>query len=255
MAERVKVFKPMWGVGPIYLQEFGVVNAPLYHIGNTSELTLTHDESTTELPDYDTLGGGTYAEVRRINSVTAGWTMHDINADNIAMATRGSRATVTSGTVTDESQTAYATSLVRLNNPAAADVEVTDSTGSTTYTGYEVTGAGIKILETGDIATAIAALGEPTDGLPILVAYSYGEYQEIQPMTESGKQYHLVFDGMNEADSGNPVIVDIWKLNLGVLSELALKSDGLASMPVEGKLLKDTSKGADESAYYRIQQV
>lgn len=253
--ERVEVFKPLMGVGPVSLREFGKPNGPLYHIGNTSELKLVHDESVVELPDNDSLGGGTYAEVRRVNSVTASFTMHDLNADNLALATRGKVKIVAAGSVTDEAQTAHKGATIRLTHPKAGDVVVTGADGTTPYNDYELTGAGIKVLPTGDLATAIDALSTPSDGLPVLIDYTHPQYHEVQPMTAAAQYYELVFDGMNEADSGNPVIVDVWKLNPGILNELALKSDDFASAPIEGKCLKDPSKGAGESAYYRIQQV
>lgn len=254
--ERVDIFKPLVGVGPVSLREYGNANGPLYHIGNTSELKLVHDEQVIEQPDYDSLGGGTYAEVRRVNSVTASFIMHDLNADNVALATRGKVKVVASGTVTDEPRTAHKGSTIRLTHPKAGDIVVTSTDGNTTYNDYEPTGAGIKVLPAGDLATAIDALSDPAAGLPVLIDYTYPGYHETQPLTTAAQYYELVFDGVNEADSGNPVIVDIWKLNPGILSELLLKSsDSFATAPIEGKCLKDSTKGANESAYYRIQQV
>lgn len=253
--QRVKVFSPMANVGRVYLQDLSVVDGPRFYVGNTSDLKITHNEQVEKTPDYDGLGGGTHSELRRIESVGVAFVLYDINADNIAMATRGSRTTFASGTVTDEAKKAHTGGLIRLDHPGASSVVVTSADGQTTYTGYEVTGAGALVAETGDLATAIAALPDPTVGLPVLVSYNYGEYNKVKPLTEAKKQFGLVFDGLNEADSGKPVIVDIWKVSPGIVNELALKSTSMMNVPIEGEVLKDTSKGAGESAFYEVNQV
>lgn len=252
---RVDVYKPYLGVGPVYIRAAGQANGPLYHLGNTSELKLAHDEQVIEQPDYDTPGGGTHAEVRRIGSVTASFVMHDLNADNLALATRGTVTAINGGTITDEARTAHGGALLRLAHPGASSVVVTSVDGLTTYTGYEVSGAGIKVLASGDLATAIAALPDPATGLAVKVSYTHPGYNQIEALTESGKVWELVFDGINEADSGKACVVDLWRVNLGVAKELALKGDAMGSLPMEGKLLKDNSKGAGASAFYRKQLV
>jgi len=250
--QRVKVFSPMANVGRVYLQDLSVVDGPRFYVGNTSDLKITHNEQVEKTPDYDGLGGGTHSELRRIESVGVAFVLYDINADNIAMATRGSRTTVASGTVTEESKKAHIGGLIRLDHPGASSVVVTSTDGVTTYNDYEVTGAGVLVAASGDLATAIT---DPDAGLPVLVSYSYGEYNKVKPLTEAKKQFGLVFDGLNEADSGKPVIVDVWKVSPGIVNELALKSTSMMNVPIEGEVLKDTSKGAGESAFYEVNQV
>lgn len=255
MAIRVETYKPYLGVGPVYARPAGQPDGPLYHLGNTSELKLAHDEAVTEQPDYDSPGGGTHAEVRRINSVTASFVMHDLNADNLAMATRGTNTAVAGGSITDEAHTAHVGGLIRLEHPGATSAIVTSADGQTTYNDIEITGAGVKVLASGDLATAINALPDATAGLPVKVSYTHPGYNQIEALTETGKVWELVFDGMNEADSGKPCVLDLWRVNLGVASELALKGDAFGSLPLSGKLLKDASKGSGKSAFYRMQQV
>lgn len=255
MSERVQVYKPQLLAGKVWLRDQSVANGPAYHIGNVSVVNLTTDENVIEQPDYTTSGGGTHAEVRRINSVSVAMTLHDLNADNIALATKGTTTTIAASAVTDEPGTAHKGALIRLENPGATSVVVTSTDGNTTYTGYEVTGAGIVIGTSGDIAAAIDALGTPSDGLPVLIDYSFGEFNEVEALTSGGKNWAITFDGMNEADGDKPCIVDLHKVNLGAASELSLIGDALGVVSLEGKCLKDATKGAGESAYYRVQQV
>src|SRR5690606_12931002 len=135
---RVETYKPYLGVGPVYIREAGQPGAALFHIGNTSELKLAHDENVIEQPDYDSPGGGTHAEVRRINSVTASFVMHDLNADNLAMATRGTTTAVAGGSITDEAHTAHVGGLIRLLHPGGDAVAPTSQDGPPPYTACEV---------------------------------------------------------------------------------------------------------------------
>ncbi|HBS41185.1 MAG TPA: hypothetical protein DEA26_00790 [Oceanospirillales bacterium] len=258
MVQRVRVFKPTKLVGRLYIREAGQATAPRYHMGNSSELKLTYDEQVIPQPDYDSVSGGVAAEVRLLNSIEFAAALHDLNADNLALLQRGTRTTITGATVTDEAITAHKGALISLANINAKSVVVTSSDGNTTYTegdDYEVTGAGVLINSTGAIATAIDALPDPTTGLDLLVDYTFADYQRIQPFTESGKTYELLLDGMNQAEDGLPVVITLWKVNVGVLTEWLLKGDSIASLPFAGKLLADKTKGQGESAYLQIDQV
>lgn len=257
MTERVAVYKPYLGSGKVWLRDQSLPNGPSYHIGNVSELKLTHDETVIEQKDHTSSGGGTHAEVRRINSVTAAITMHDLNADNLALATKGTNTTVAAGTITDEAGTAHKGALIRLAKPSPTTVVVTSSDGNTTYTegtDYDIAGAGIVIATTGALADEIDALGTPSDGVPVLIDYAYGAYNELEALTQGNANWALTFDGVNEADGDSPQIVDLHKVNLGAASELSLIGDALGTISVEGKCLKDSSQGAGKSAYYRVQQ-
>jgi|SRR5690554_361880 len=250
MATRVEVYKPYLGAGKVYLRDASKATSPRYEIGNVSELKLAIDEEVIEQKDHTSAGGGTHAEVRRISSVEASMVLHDLNADNIALATRGTNSHIEAGTISDEVATAFAGSLVRLAHPQPTEVVVTSSDGETTYTDYEVRPEGLFIKAAGDIATADAS-GE---GVAIKVAYKHEGYDQIEALTTGGVPWEISFGGINEADSNKPVLVDLHKVNLGAASELSLIGDSLGSIALQGKLLKDASKGAGKSAYYRVQQ-
>lgn len=243
-----RVFKPVLNAGQVYLRQAGDQSAVRYPIGNVSVLNLAIDEEVIEQKDYTSPGGGTHAEVRRINSVTTSMTLHDLNADNIALATRGTAAEVAQGTITDEQHTAAPGGFVRLNHPGPSSVVVTNDAGTTTYDAgddYEVTGGGLKIVNGGAINTATV----------IKVDYSHKAYIKVEALTTTGKPWEIFFDGLNEADDGNEMLIDLWKVNLGAASELGIITDDLGNVTLEGKLLSDNSKGANESKFFRTQQV
>ena len=61
------------------------------------------------------------------------------------------------------------------------------------------------------------------------VSYSYGEYAAIEALTTKAPELQLLFGGLNEADSGKPVIVDIWRASQGVTKALTARIDAVAA--------------------------
>lgn len=231
------------GKGKTYLTVFGQNN--YQRIGNTSKMTLAIEEETKELLDYENAGGGIADSVTRIKGVTAQFSIHNLNATNLAIAIFGSASAVNAGTVTNEAVTAKKGALVRLQHVSPTSVVVTDSTGSTTYnagTDYTVTGAGLIIPDTSTI----------NDGSTILVDYNYGAQNVIEALTTSGLEYSIVLDGINEADSGKACVVDLWRVRFSPAKAIDLIADEFGVLDLEAKLLADESQPSGKSKYFRM---
>lgn len=99
-------------------------------VGNVSALSFNINENIIKLPNYRTAGGGTYAQVNRIESVEFTATLHDLSPENLAM--------VLFGTVDIDS-----------NTPTKATIEAL-TTGAQTF---EMTFAGINEVNTGQTVT------------------------------------------------------------------------------------------------------
>lgn len=244
-----QIFKPYLGSGKIYARVHGST-MPLAEIGNVSELKLSITEDVKEMQDFTHAGGGAYAKVTRIKSVDTSITLHDLNATNIARAVFGDTAAVIGGSILDEPHTAYKGGLIRLMHPAPSAVVLTGA-GATppTYvagTDYEVRPEGIYILPTSTIV----------DATSVLVDYTYVGYNAIEALTKSSVDLELSFGGINEADSGNPVIVDLFKVNLGAAKDISLIGTDFASLQVSGSVLVDPNKtGTGISRFFKVQQV
>jgi hypothetical protein len=183
--------------------------------------------------------------VRRITGVTLAMTLHDLSPENLAMALYGTTEAVAAGSVTDETVTAQVGALVRLAHTGISNVVVQDETDTTTYTAgtdYEVRPGGIFILSTGAI----------TDGETLHVAYDYGAQDVVQALDGAQGTYELVFEGLNEARSGKPVIVDVWRARFGAAGTISFIGDDYAGLEISGKALKDTSKPSGTSQYFRV---
>ena len=63
-------------------------------VGNVSALQFNVNENIIKLPNYRSAGGGTYAQVNRIESVECTATLHDLSPENMAMVLFGTTTTV-----------------------------------------------------------------------------------------------------------------------------------------------------------------
>lgn len=136
--------------------------------------------------------------------------------------------------------------------PTTVGATVTDGTvtwknmGATTLTvgdDYEIRPGGILILETADLA----------DGAVIGVSYTKQAVDVVEAITDAGKEYEMIFDGLNEARSGKRTRVRVHRVKVGAATDLGLIGDEYAALEVTGKILKDASKtGAGISQYFKV---
>jgi len=189
-------------VGQVYARPYGSTIAPM-PIGNVLALSLEHTEDVQTQEDMTKLGGGTHAEVRRVKEVKVKLQLADLNVVNLGRATLGTVQAVASGTVADEPHTPTLGGLLRLAHIAPTSVVVKKGADAGTATvvpmagNYEPRPEGVYLLPD---ATGITG----TDKL--WVSYSYGEYAVIEALTTKAVELELTFGGLNEADSGKPVL-------------------------------------------------
>lgn len=244
-----KVYKPSMNVGQLYARPYGSATAPM-PVGNVLELSLDTTEDVETQPNMTVLGGGVYAEVRRVKDVKVKIKLADLNVVNLARSTLGTVAGVEAGTVTDEPHTATLGGLVRLAHiaPTALMLKKGATAGAATAVpaagNYEVRPEGIYLLPD--------AAGLTSSDL-LWVSYSYGDYAVIEALTTKAPELELTFGGLNEADAGNPVLVEIWRASQGITKSLALlASKGFGSLDVEGTVQMDPTKtGVGVSRYYK----
>lgn len=238
------VYYPYLGSGIIYARVAGAAAARI-PVGNASELVVEVKENKVKLQDFSKPGGGTYSSVSRIDSVTAKMKLHDLNKTNVARAIFGTASEVEGDTVTDEVVTAYKGGLTTLAHIEPTDVEVTNSDDTATYvegTDYEVRAGGIYIIPAGSI----------TEAQSLKVSYTFLDYDKVEAMTSGALVLELHFEGLNEANSGKPVILDIFRAQLSPTKALSLLGDKFADLDLEAEVLKDPTKvGAGISQYFR----
>jgi hypothetical protein len=239
------VYYPYLGVGKLYARIAGAA-AGLMDIGDVSKMDLAVKDDKKKQQDSSKLGGGVRAIVSRITEVTLNMTLNDLNKTNVARAVFGAESAVTGATVVDEAVTAYKGSLVPLAHINPTAVTVTNDAAAITYvadTDYEVRPGGIYILATGAI----------TDAQALKVDYTHAAYDKVEAMTTGAITLELHFEGLNEANSGKPVIVDIYRVMLSPTKALSLLGDKFADLTVDAEVLLDPSKvGVGISQYFRV---
>ncbi len=248
-----KVYRPAMNVGKVYARAWG---SPIHPapIGNVMELTLEHTEDVQEQEDMTQLGGGTHSEVRRVTKVKVGMKIADLNVINLARASQATVAGIEAGNVVDEPFTV--TSLGTLLPTEHIDPSsVVIKKGATAA-------AATPVNMPGNYVPGAAGIFLPVSATDIAVAdqlwvsYSYGAYAAIEALTTKAPELELIFEGLNEADSGKPTVVNIWRASQGVTKSLALIKKGFGSLDVEGSVLQDPTKtGAGISKYYRTRLV
>ena len=245
-----QVYKPSMTVGQVYARIYGSTMPP-FPIGNVLELSLEHSEDVQTQDDMTRLGGGTHAEVRRVKEVKVTMKMADLHVVNLSRGLLGTSSVVASGTVIVESHVAARGGLLNLAHIQPTSVIVKLGADSATATpvnaagNFEVRPEGIFVLpEAVDIA----------DADQLWISYSYGEYAAIEALTAKAAELELIFGGLNEADGGNPVVVNIFRASQGVAKNFALISGkDFGALEVEGTVLIDPTKvGAGISRYYKV---
>lgn len=235
------------GSGKIWLRDTSIARA-FTAVGNASALNFAVTEETKELKDFTQPGGGTYNEVRRISAVEAQMTLHDISVANLARALYGTASSITTSAVSDEAHNdILGGELIPTNFlPSAIGIVKKGATTLTLNGDYTVEPGGI-----------VPILGGPNTlaaGDDLLISYTKATHDVLEALTQSGKEYELIFDGLNEARSGKRTRVQAYRVKIGALANLALIGEEYAAMEVSGKLLKDTTKvGAGISQYAKIE--
>lgn len=231
------------GVGKVYMREVGAA-AGFIEVGNCSSLAGTINEDVKELKDFTQPGGGTYNEVRRVESVEVGATLHDLSAANLARVVFGAAAAIATAPVTDEAhENAYPDTFVPTNKPG-------------TVTGVKV---GMVTLDEGDDYTIVpGGILITSDGAidytgeTVLISYTPSAGYIVEALVNSAKEYEIFFSGLNEARSGKAVTFHAYRWKMGAAQNLNFIGEDYLAMEVTGKLLKDSTKnGTSESQYFK----
>ena len=238
-----RVYRPSALVGQVYAAVYGS-NAPLIPIGNVLDMQVEYKEDVQKQEDMTKLGGGTHAEIRRVTDVGFKATLADLNVTNLARAILGTVDPQNAGQVADKEYTVKKGALIALPHVSVSSLVVKKAGQPVAAAGnYELRPEGLWIFDT---ATGLA------DSDTISISYDYADQVVIEHLTAKTAELCLRFGGLNEADSGKPEVVDMWRVSQGVTKQLALIKKGFGSIEIEGTLLQDPSRqGVGISKYMR----
>lgn len=210
--------------------------------GNVSELQLAAEtEVITKRESYS----GSRGTVRNIVMPTAlnlTGTIDQFDAAQLAMEIYGTATTEASGQVTAEAlpDDLVAGDILVLEHTGVSALVITDSDvgGSpATYAAenYEL-----------DADFGRLTILTPPNGLttPLKAAYSYAGSDQVAFLNAKQPEIAFRYEGVNLAESNAPVVLEVYKLSVGVLAQLALIQNGtdLAGREFNCAALIDTSK-------------
>ncbi|WP_202969911.1 hypothetical protein, partial [Endozoicomonas atrinae] len=109
-------------------------------------------------------------------------------------------------------------------------ITVKDSLDTTLVAGddYELTQSGIKVIDGGGI-----------DNLGIKVSYTPLPANMVQALVESGREFVLFMEGLNDAQEGLPFNIRVHRVKFSPVQNLGFISDDFANIPLQLDVLSD----------------
>lgn len=220
-------------------------------VGNVSALSIGIE--TTEFEHKESCTGARAIDLTIIQEVNATMTvtLESLDRENLALALFGTSADVAGSSVVDEIVAVdgldkwYALDFIDTSS-----IVVTGPSGSPSYsegTDYLCNAAAGAIfpLSTGSI---------PASG-DLEVDYTYAAQEDIQAVTTSaGAVKYARFEGLNTASANFAnLVVEIFKVQIQPLAELALISDEITQLEVEFKILSDPLQSG-ASKFFQIKK-
>ena len=241
MKEQQVVSEAYLGSGIIYINGRDV--------GNVSAAKFAIEQETKDLNNYRG-GGGKYASVTRISAVTLELVTHNFNQANLALAVRGIVDVGDVTAITDAVHTAIVGGLTEtdamIDISKAVEVKAGESdtvvlqTAEDGTVNYDITPAGILVRN----ATAIA------DGTKIKISYTPRQRNVLQALLTSGADFRVVFDGVNEANSGAASVVRVHRFKPNPTDAIDLIGDDFGALTLTGPVLADTTKPLGKSQFF-----
>ncbi len=235
------------GAGQVFLERLDQQNG-LLPIADASELQLSIETSEVTQKQHTQVGGGNLDKINRVDSLSLTLALGELKTTELAMALYGDASVVAAAAVTGESHVVRAGALVMFDNPpdTTVDYVVKNQDGTITYdvgTDYTVTSLGIFAVDGGGIA----------EGGTVQVEYTKQAGDAIQMLVNSGYEYRLVFEGLNEANGGIAQPVVLHRCKFSPASGLGLITEEFGNLSLEGEALIDVTKvGSGLSRYGTI---
>lgn len=230
-----------YGQGKVFLAERDPVTGMpgVYRwIGDCDALSLALE---VESFDHKESYSGQRASVRRLYTGKEGTlssTWYDRSPENVALVLYGQAASVAAGTVTAEKLPGgiVAGSLVALAYQGVSNVVIGSLVEGTDYTLHADVGS-VEFLKT----------PVPENGVPLTANYSYGDAVNTSMFTQNARDVALRYEGVNLAEGGKRVILELYKIQLDPVSAMDwINTDtSLSGLETSAGVLVDTLRKDD----------
>jgi len=213
-------------------------------LGNVPELKISLE---TETKDHvESYTGNSVQDATLTTRTKASMTakLENFDLDTLALGLYGTKATITGASVTGEvlPSALVVGDQVVTANPKVSAVVVKDSAGApatlTLNTHYKIVDADFGRIEILSIGTFVQ---------PFKIDYTYAGRIQTGVFTTTAPTKWMRFEGLNMANSGKKVIVDLYKVTLRPLSELSMITEDFGSYDLVGSVLLDDTKSAQDA--------
>jgi len=209
---------------------------------DTSAAKIALKTSTVKQTESYSGQRGTVKNITVAKDCTIELTLQELSKENLSLALFGKAQTVASGSVTGEVLPAdlVAGDRVALKFPKVSNLVLTDSATPPA----PIDAAKYKL----DPAYGAIVLNDIT-GItqPIKAAYKHDPVEQVSIFSSIPEDIFLRYEGINLAEDGAPIIVELYRVKTEPLKELALISDNkVADMNISGSVLIDTTKSPED---------
>lgn len=220
-------------------------------VGNVSSLTLGIETTIFEHKESCSGTRGIDKEIVTEIKVTVAMTLESISKENLALALYGTESEIAGASITDEEVALWHDKWQRMSTIKVSAVVVGDDAIPTAT--YDLGDDYVLNEEAGSIMAL--STGIITDGQVVFLDYTHETFDNIEGIiTSAAPERWVRFEGLNTADTNKPVIVDIYKMSMKPLAELALINEELVEMGVEGGALSDATRTTG-SKYFTVKKV
>lgn len=231
----------LFGQGKVYSRPWNTPGGKWRWWGDVSALTLAGAQEKVEHRESFSGNNALARSFSRSKSLNAQLTIHQFDKVSLAQDLHGTVTEVATGAITGESLgTVDAGDIIMLDRPGVSDLVITDSTGSpaTIDGSHYVADGRFGSIEFLSLPTS------PAPTMPLKAAYTAAAYSQVAFLNAVPPFIQLRYEGINLAEAGKPIIVELYKLETAVLQELALIQSGntVAGIPKTAGVLIDTSK-------------
>lgn len=121
-------------------------------------------------------------------------------------------------------------------------------------THYSVEGGGLRFLAAA--SGYFPATNPAGKGMPVKASYTRNAQYVVEALTNSGTEYEVIFNGINENDSSNPLRQTIYRVKFSPTSGMSMIGDDFGVLDMTASVLADTSiTTAGLSQYLKTQMI
>lgn len=239
------VDKYLFGQGRFFSRPWGTTGAGGWRWwGDVSAFSLAGAQEKVEHRESFSGNNALVRSFNRTKGLTGNVTVHQFDKLSIAQDLHGTVTESAAGAVSGEVLgTVAAGDLIVLDRMGTSALVITDSTPVT-----PATIADTHYVHDGRYGSMefLTLPDTPAPTMPLLAAYSYAAQSQVAFLNATPPYIQLRYEGINLAEGGAPIIVELYKCETAMLQELALvqNANTLAGISKSMGVLLDTSKPA-----------